>query len=241
MVRGEIKQNGKRKPCHFNSNGIDCDFIYDPNHPLVTQYPFSPKILLLVYMSEKLKARDALPDIVSVISALAISTMGDEKLDSQILAERSSSVFEKMREKLAQALRPRAEEVIRCIHESAGEVEETVANILPVNSTLLIPFQNSLETAFDAIEFVPQKTLYRLVERFPEDVFDGKVFSTPYKNIHLTDENATKRMREVAKDRILSFIKDVLHIVSNSGQRVQKAELMRASLSVDFLSKELES
>ena len=49
-----------------------------------------------------------------------------------------------------------------------------------------------------------------------------------------------QRAREASKDRILSFIKDVLRIVSGYGQRVQKDELTRASLSVDFLVRELE-
>ena len=66
LTKGEIKQNGERKPCHFNADGIDCDFIYDPTHPLLAQYPITPKMLLLIYMAERLKARDMLPDIISV-------------------------------------------------------------------------------------------------------------------------------------------------------------------------------
>lgn len=240
LTKGEIKQNGERKPCHFNADGIDCDFIYDPAHPLLAQYPITPKMLLLIYMAERLKARDVLPDIISVYSALATVSMEDARIDRQALVDRSSSVFELMREKLTQALRSRAEDVVNCIHESTGEVEETVANIINTNPVLLMPFQNATPAGFDAIEFVPPKTLYRLVERFPEEVFDGKAFSTPYLTINLTDDNATQRAREASKDRILSFIKDALRIVTGYGQRVQKDELTRASLSVDFLVRELE-
>ena len=84
----------------------------------------------------------------------------------------------------------------------------------------------------------PDLTLLNLF--LPEEVFDGKAFSTPYLAINLTDENATQRAREASKDRILSFIKDALRIASGYGQRVQKDELTRASLSVDFLVRELE-
>lgn len=240
LIKGEIKQNGARKPCHFNTDGIDCDFIYDPTHPLLAQYPITPKMLLLIYMAERLKARDVLPDIISVYSALAAVSMEDARIDRQALVDRSSSAFELMREKLTQALRSQAENVVKCIHESSGEMEETVANIINANPNLLLPFQNATAAGFDAIEFVPPKTLYRLVERFPEEVFDGKAFSTPYLTINLTDENATQRARDASKDRILSFIKDALRIVSGYGQRVQKDELTRASLSVDFLVRELE-
>lgn len=241
LARGEIKQNGERKPCYFNADGIDCDFIYDPTHPLLAQYPITPKMLLLIYMAERLKARDALPDIVSVYSALVDVSMRDSRIDRQALVDRSSSAFELMREKLTPALRQNAEAVVKCIHESTGEVEETVANIINANPSLLIPFQNCEAAGFEAIEFVPPKTLYRLVERFPKEVFDGKAFSTPYLAINLSDENATQRARDASRDRILSFIKDALSIVSGYGQRVHKDELTRASLSVDFLVRELES
>lgn len=241
LNRGEIKQNGVRKPCHFNSDGIDCDFVYDPTHPLLTQYPITPQMLLLLYMAEKLKARDQLPDVVAIYSSLVEVSMGDARIDRQALQERASSAFELLREKLAQALRNKAEEVVKCIHESTGEVEETVASIIQINPNLLVPFQNMESSGYDAVEFVPPKTLYRLVDRFPEDVFDGKALSTPYLSISLQDSNATQRAREDSKDRILSFIKDTLRVISWSGQRIQKNELTRASLSVDFLVRELES
>ena len=241
LTHGEIKQNGTRKPCHFNSDGIDCDFVYDPTHPLLTQYPITPQMLLLLYMAEKLKARDQLPDVVSIYSSLVEVSMDDARIDRQALQERASSAFELLREKLVQALRGRAEDAVKCIHESTGEVEETVASIIQINPGLLMPFQNTTAAGFDAIEFVPPKTLYRLVDRFPEEVFDGKAFSTPYLNINLQDSNATQRAREDSKDRILSFIKDALRVISWSGQRIQKNELTRAALSVDFLVRELES
>ncbi len=240
LTQGEIKQNGERKPCHFNSEGIDCDFVYDPSHPLLVQYPVTPKMLLLQYMAEKLKARDSLPDVVSVYSALVAVSMEDARIDRQALVDRATSAFELLREKLLHALCGRAADVVKCIHESTGEVEETVANIINTNHGLLIPFQDATAAGFGAIEFVPPKTLYRLVDRFPEEVFDGKAFSTPYLNICLRDNNATQRAREDSKDRILSFIKDALRIVTGYGQCVQKDELTRASLSVDFFVRELE-
>ena len=160
LTKGEIKQNGERKPCHFSADGIDCDFIYDPTHPLLAQYPITPKMLLLIYMAERLKARDVLPDIISVYSSLTAVSMEDARIDRQALVDRSSSAFELMREKLTQVLRSRAEDVVKCIHESTGEVEETVANIINANPSLLIPFQNATAAGFNAIEFVPPKTLY---------------------------------------------------------------------------------
>jgi hypothetical protein len=236
---GDILYRGEKKPCFFSSDGIECDFVYNPAHPLLAQYPITPKMLLLQYLSEKLKARDSLPDVVSVFAALVDTTMQDAKIDRQSLQDRASSAFERLREKLMIALKEYAAEVVNCIHESEGEVEETITNLIQSNPSLLEAFQANTAAGFDAIDFVPPKTLYRLVERFSEFVFDGSVLSTPYITINLQTENATRRAREESKDRALSFIKDALRVISGYSQRVQKNELTRASFSVDFLLKDL--
>lgn len=242
LSSGEIKYKGERRACFFQSSGIDCDFVYDPTHPLLSQYPITPQMLLLQYLSEKLKARDTLPDIVAVYAELVAVTMEDARIDRQALQDRASSAFELLREKLSSALRNSPEDVVRCIHESSGEVEETVANIVQSNPSLLNAFQNCAAEGYDAIEYVPPKTLYRLVDRFPDKVLDGKALATPYIAISLSDDNATRRAREDSKDRVLSYIKDTLRVIAGyNTQRVQKNELTRASLSVDFLIKELNS
>lgn len=242
LTSGEIKYKGERRPCFFQSSGIDCDFVYDPSHPVLAQYPITPQMLLLQYLSEKLKARDGLTDIVSVYAELVAVTMEDARIDRQALQDRASSAFELLREKLAVALKDIPEDVVRCIHESSGEVEETVSNIIQSNPSLLYAFQNRTAEGYDAIEYVPPKTLYRLVDRFPDKVFDRKALATPYLAINLSDKNATKRAQEDSKDRVLSYIKDTLRVIAGyNTQRVQKNELTRASLSVDFLIKELNS
>ena len=238
--QGDIKIRGTRVPCMFQSDGIECCFVYDPTHPVLTQYPITPQMLLLQYLAEKLKARDSLPDLVSVFSSLVETTMEDSRIDRQSLQDRANSAFDLLRERLQKALEGKKAEVVLCIHESSGEVEETVSTIIQSNPRLLAPFQEMKPEGYDAIEYVPPKTLYRLVERFPEDVFDGKALITPYSKINLRDENATQRAREDSKDRALSFIKDALRLVSGYSQKVQKNELTRASLSVDFLIKELD-
>lgn len=242
LTSGEIKNRGERRACFFQSSGIDCDFVYDPTHPVLAQYPITPQMLLLQYLSEKLKARDGLTDIVAVYAELVSVTMEDARIDRQALQDRASSAFELLREKLYSALKETPEDVVQCIHESSGEVEETVANILQSDPALLNDFQSCKAEGYDAIEYVPPKTLYRLVDRFPDRVLDGKALATPYLAISLSDENATKRAREDSKERVLSYIKDTLRVIAGyNTQRVQKNELTRASLSVDFLIKELNS
>lgn len=240
LNRGSIYYRGEKRPCFFQSDGIDCDFVYDPSHPLLAQYPITAKMLLLQYLSEKLKARDSLPDLVAVYAELVETTMQEAKIDRQSLQDRASSAFELLREKMAVALKDRADEVVGCVHESTGEIEETITNLIQSsNTTLLGAFQSNTAAGYDAIEFVPPKTLFRLIERFPESVFDGQVLQTPYSAINLHDSMATQRARDESKERALSFVKDALRVISGYSQRVQKNELARASLSVDFLLKEL--
>ena len=241
LTQGEIKEKGERKPCFFHSDGIDCDFVYDPTHPLLAQYPVTPQMLLLIYLSEKLKARDSLSDIMTVYASLVETTMQDTKVDRQSLQDRASSVFDLLREKLTTALADIPSEVVSCIHESAGDVEETVTNLIQSNPALLPGFQAKTSSGYDAIGYVPPKALYRLVDKFPEKVMDGKVFAAPFMTISLPDQNTTARARDESKDRILSFIKDALRMVVGYSQRIPKNELQRASLSVDFLLKELNS
>lgn len=240
LKEGHIYADGSKKPAFFFSEGIDCSFVYDPNHPLLTQFPITPKILLLQYLSEKLKARDGLGDVVDVFSTLVQTSMVETKIDKQSLQDRGITVFSLLREKLFEALKSQTRSVLNCIHESSGEVEDTINNMLS-NSSLIKAFQESTDSGYDAISYVPDKTLLRLVDRFPEEVFDGKVVAAPYLTINFADTKATERSRNESKDRIMSFLKDALRITTNTmlGQGNQKNELSRASLSIDFLLGEL--
>ena len=237
---GNILEKDAKKPCAFFPAGTECDFFYNPKHPLLSQYPFTPKMLLLYYLAQRLMARDQLTDIVATFATLVDDSMPESRIDRQSLHDRAISVLNNLRQKLFEVLQPKAVEVLDCIHESVGEVEDTISSIQS-NSTLISNFQLKNINGFDALYHVPYKTLLRIVEKFPEDVFDGHVLSTPYAIINLSDENATKRSREESKERTISFLKDTLRIINNSnvGQQDLKNELARASLSVDFLLKEL--
>ena len=240
LKSGTILAKGERKPCFFSSSGIDCSFVYDPAHPVLAQYPIVPKELLLQYLAEKLKARDNLTDVVEVFSTLVQNTMPEAKIDRQSLQDRATKAFTTLREKMIDALRPRAVDVLKCVHESSGDVEDTVNRML-FNPTLIQRFQACENSGYDALEYVPEKALLRLVDRFPELVFDGKVVNAPYMSISFADEKATERSRNESKERLMSFLKDTLRVMTNTsfGQRDLKNELSRSSLSIDFLLGEL--
>jgi len=237
---GSILSKNEKKPCFFTSAGIECTFIYDPSHPVLLQYPITPKELLLQYLAEKIKARDGLSDVTEVFSTLVLNSMPEAKIDRQTLQDRATKAFTSLRERMIEALRPRAVDVLKCIHESSGDVEDTVSRMFS-NPALIMSFQGCSENGYEALEYVPEKALLRLVERFPELVFDGRVVLAPYMSINLSDDKATERSRNESKERILSFLKDTLRVMINTSfpQRDLKNELSRASLSIDFLIGEI--
>ena len=76
------------------------------------------------------------------------------------------------------------------------------------------------------------------MDRFPAQVFDSKVLNTPFETINLPDMVATERMRNEAKDRMVSFLKDAMRMVSATNN-MNKNELARAAISIDFLAEAL--
>ena len=239
LSSGDILENGVSVPAVFESDGIDCTFVYNPRNETLAQYPISPKTLLLCFLSEKLKARDAKSNLVSVFAGLVKYQMDDTKIDKLSLQEKTSTLFDSIRHLLFVSLENNKQEVLECIHESSGEVEETINNLIS-NHELLIAFQKKEIEGFKALEFVPYKTLIRLIDKFPELVFDGKVFNTPYCSISLPDKKATERSRGESKERIMSYLKDALRLMTNVfGPKVQKNELSRAAISIETLRDEL--
>ena len=239
LTAGEILVEGESRPCFFENTGIDCTFIYNPRHFALAQYPMTPKGLLLQYLSERIKARDAMhySDIVDIYVNLTKAMMPESRINKASLQEKADSFFRTLREKLSDSLSGQKQEVMDCVHESSGEVEETIIALFP-DTDMITAFQSKSPEGYPAIEVVPYKTLVRLVDRFPSSIFDGKVLSAPYESIFLPDAIATERMRNEAKDRMISFLKDAMRMVSATNN-MNKNELSRAAISIDFLTEAL--
>jgi hypothetical protein len=230
-------------PCKMFRSGSICEFFYNPRHRLLCTYPTVPTDLLLVYLAERIKVRDATPnrDIALLFSDLVRTNFQEHQLDVTSLQEKSRSFFERLREFTISDLSLRELELIDCIHESAGEVEETAA-CLTQNSNLLSKFQNKSHGAIDAVQFVPFRTLVRLVDRFPEEFFDGHFFTSLYATIALPETQASDRLKLQVKDRLVNLLKDLLSILSDNtlaaqGQR-RKEDLQRIAHSIATLNRE---
>ncbi|MDA8091550.1 MAG: ATP-binding protein [Nitrospiraceae bacterium] len=240
LREGSIQKNGDFVPCAFFQDGVDCDFVYNPRHQLLAQFPVEPRQLLTVYLAEKFKARDGLSDIGAVFSSIVQGRLQDLRVDKSALQEKAAGIFDRLREKLMEKLVDKKAQVLECVHESSGEVEETVLSMLS-DGSLVLKFQNREDGGFEALRHVPFRTLFRLVDRFPEDLFDGKVFVAPYASLTLGDQQATERARSESKDRIISFLKDALWVGQSGTASLArgKEELSRCSHSINFLALEI--
>ncbi|OPY15646.1 MAG: Histidine kinase-, DNA gyrase B-, and HSP90-like ATPase [Syntrophus sp. PtaB.Bin001] len=241
LMSDQILRNGKNVPCAFFQDGIECDFFYNPRHPFLAQFPVEPRQLLVLYLAERFKVRDRVMDIGDVFTALVQSKLQDVRVDKASLQEKSTAMFERLREKLLESFEGKKSQVLDCIHESSGEVEETVLSMLS-NGPLVLKFQNKEDEGFAALRYTPFRTLLRLIDRFPEDLFDGKVFIAPYFSLTLADSQATERARVESKDRIMSFLKDALWVLGQTGvvsAARGKDELARCAHSINFLAQEI--
>ena len=239
---GNIFSKGDSVPCLFHADGIDCDFIFNPRHPFLAQFPVGPRELMGLYLAEKFKARDNLTDIGKVYADVLQPKLQDVRIDRAGLQEKAAGMFDRLRELMISHLKGCAAAVLGCVHESSGETEETVNSMLS-NSNLVMLFQDRKSEGLDALQHVPHRTLLRIVDRFPEELFDGNVFSAYYSKINLADGQATQRTRNESKERILTFLKDALWVLSPSSSSLAggraKDELARCSHSINFLSQEL--
>ena len=236
-----ILRFGVEVPFAFFQDGIECDFIFNPRHPLLSQYPIEPRQMLCLYLAELFKARDRARDVGELYASLVQNRLQDLRVDKVSLQEKAGAMFDRLRHRFLSQLESRKVDVLACIHESSGEVEETVMNLL-FDSRLVLTFQNKEPDGFAALEYVPFRTLLRLVDRFPRELFDGKVFVAPYATLSLDDTQANERARSESKDRVMSFLKDALWVLGQAGAISAsrgKDELSRCAHSINFLSREI--
>ena len=229
-----IIKNGERVPCLMVQDANECDFFFDKNHPLIAQYPLSPQDLLVIYLAERFKARDHLPDLVSTFNAIYTSKFVDTKVERGVLQDKAYNILEELRIKFEEHLTPVSEAVVKAIHEAAGDVEETIVSLID-DPLLLSQFQKMEADAIKVLAHVPERSLPRLLAKFPEHLLDMKVFSLPYLTITLTDPMATERARNESLRRIQSYLEDVVSLLSSNLSKSSKDELRRASLSLALL------
>lgn len=217
-------------------------FFFNPNHIFFVSRKTTPQDVMLIQLAESFVVRDRLvdKDITSVYMEILDEMFPEEKIDQYTVQEKARFFFDFLRNSARTLLSSRESEVIDLIHEHAGELEDTALKLF-TNPDLQRKLQHRLPGAIDAIAAVPERTLVRLVSRFPEEFFDGKLFNVNYQRLELPSREATERGREESKDRIVSYIKDAYYILSPSASfnRQSKDELLRCNHSLELLEEVL--
>lgn len=235
MKRGQkIYVDGISIPCLFTSDSIDCDFFFDDSHEIIAQFPNTPESMLLYHLARKFASRDSANEMM-IYSKLMAENFPEKRIDKASLKEQAELIFEDLREKLAKHLEIRYGEVLSCIKKSSGETEETMSSILS-NPELYQAFNLGTSEGIAVINYVPVKTIIRLVSTFPEYLFDDRVFSALYSRINHTDPNVVMRLRDESRDRVVSLLKDAQIILGGqTAHSLTKDELSRFSLSLNIL------
>jgi hypothetical protein len=234
---GNIEVDGNKVACTFFQDADECDFFYNPRHPLLAEFPLAGHDLLTLYLAERFKARDNLKDIASLFDAIYRLRFADFRLDRATLQERAEKLIDDIRQKMVQHLAADVSGVLQVVREASGEVEETMGRILG-EPELMHAFQNSEPNAIEILNHVPTRTLSRIIDRYPQELFDDKVFKMPFLKLDVGgDPMATERMRNEAKKKLLSYLEDAISLTSGAMRSAKKDELGRAAYSLNFLEK----
>lgn len=230
----KIYDNGISIPCLFTSDSIDCDFFFDDSHEIIAQFPNTPESMLLFHLARKFASRDSANEMM-IYSKLMAENFPEKRIDKASLKEQAELIFEDLREKLAKHLEMRYSAVLSCIKEASGETEETMSSILS-DPELYQAFALGTSEGIAVIDYVPVKTIVRLVSAFPEELFDGKVFTALYSKIDHADPNVVTRLRDESRERVVSLLKDAQIILGGqTAHSLTKDELSRFSLSLNIL------
>jgi hypothetical protein len=234
----QIKTLGVRMPFAVFQDGVEVDFFYDETHSLLAEYPISPKQLLLQALAEKFSIRDHGVSVHTAFMGLVENHLTDERINAEALKERAQAILTKVQENLPLLLSPRIKHAIGIIEEVESEEEALAENLLDENPDLLQEYQAKSEKAHEALAYIPSETLIRLVDKMPEEFLDDKVFTLPYMQIEVGNEETKKRLRRASVDKIVNYLRDIRTLLKG-GASTTKYELIRYSNTLSILEDRL--
>ena len=234
LKNGQIKLQGKRTPCHLFLDGIEVDFFFDPTHPVLSEYPLSPKQLLLQALAEKFSLRDPGVSIQGAFLGLIDNHFAEERINAQALQERAEAIMSEIKERLPTLLGHQFNIVKTIIQAIEAEEEELATRLLDEAPQLLEAYQNSGDSAVQTLSFVGNCTVRRLVLEFPVDFMDGKLFAQPYSELNIGSEAMRERLRKNSLERVVSYLSDVI-LLLQGGRNQGKQELLRFANTLTLL------
>jgi hypothetical protein len=231
---GQIKVNGERVPCTSFQDGIEVDFFFDITHSILAEYPLSPKQLLLIVMAEKFATRDPGLSIQRALYGLIENHLADERINASVLQERAQSLFSSIKDKLPSLLAHRKDAVLKVIKAVPAEEEELASTLIEEVPHILELYQAGASEATLALPYLPDAAVIRLVEAFPEEFLDKKLFDLPYQTILIGSDDAKSRLRKTSLDKVLSYLRDTVMLLQGARES-NKHELIRNANTLAIL------
>jgi len=242
MVSGEIRKSDEKVPCVIFKDGINVKFFYDPTNPVIAQYPITPKRLLLLCLSEIFVHREAGLSVLDAFLGLLDANLGDERINVALLRERADSMIRSIKEQLPELLKDKFLEVKEVIKKDSIDESMFFRALVRSAPALYDEYQlGNSSTGKEAFAYVPDTTVVRLVESFPEVFLDSKVFKQPYSKISIQgDEALTNDLRRQSLERVTSYLRDLVALLAGAqetSRAMAKQELIRYSNSIELLDK----
>lgn len=238
LQRGDILKSGKRAPCIIFQDGISVDFFYDETHPLIDEYPITPKQLLLQVLAERFSARDPSLSLQEAYAGLIINHLKDERIHAPSLRERAEAVLGQIRDALPDLLRDYTARALEVIKSTPAEVDHITNAILDKAPDLYAHFQTLGESSSQTFAYVSEDGIITLVQSFPEVFMDSKVFKSPYATISTGDPSSDARFRSISVEKITSYLKD-LRMMLRGSTKLSKSELIRYSNTLRLFEERL--
>ncbi|HBT75948.1 MAG TPA: hypothetical protein DEB39_03285 [Planctomycetaceae bacterium] len=231
-----IRHQDEKVPCVLFLDGQEVDFFYDPQHSVLSEYPISPKQLLLHGLAEKFAFRDTNAGVSfsTALWGLIDNHLDEERINHQSLQERAGSIISNIKERLPELLGHRFEAVKTTIQEAPREEEDFARRLLEEAPNLLELYQNCGNGAEQTLGYVCESIIKRLVSKFPEEFFDSKLFNLPYTTLKIGDPATRERLRKIPIDRVLSYITDIASLLQGSHSQ-NKHELLRYANTMSLM------
>lgn len=215
-------------------DGVDTEFFFDLQHPILNEYPFTPKQLLLLALANQFTIRDPNISLQQAYLGLIQNHLNDERINVQSLYERANTIFDVIKDKLPNLLSHRLNKAMEIISNVPAEEEELCVKLLDEAPEIFHAYQNKKSDALHALSYVSSATVIRLIQSMPEDFLDGKLFDFHYENIKLSDPDTNDRLKKASLEKIIAYVKDASLVLLESKQ-LTKHELIRNANTLTIL------
>jgi arsenate reductase-like glutaredoxin family protein len=233
VVDEPIRLLGERVPCNIFMDGVELDFFYDETHSVLTEYPLTPKQLLLYALAEKFAVRESGISVQKAFLGLISNHLEDERIITNRLQDRAHAIMDLIKESLPSLLSHRFEKACNVLNEVPADVEKLALTLIEESNDLFQAFQNKTEKAHQALAYINNNSLVRLVNEMPEEFLDNKVFNLPYIQINIGDEATIGRIKATSLSKVTTYLRDVCNLFE--GKSLNKYELIRFANTLSIL------